>query len=141
MTCRGRAPSLATAIAMARCPCVQPRRSLNRGVIRVAAVFSRPARRPARRLPSASGLGCDHEGGPVLDGDRELRREAVPGGQCKPGSRAGAPPIVTAWSVCGPPGAGVRRRPGWSFYVGRRILLCRCRDRPCLGAAVLGRGQ
>jgi hypothetical protein len=41
-----------------------------------------------------------------LDGDRELRREAVPGGQCKPGSRAGAPPIVTAWSVCGTAGHG-----------------------------------
>lgn len=39
-------------------------------------------------------------------GDRELRREAVPGGQCKPRSRAGAPPIVTARSVCGTAGHG-----------------------------------
>ena len=45
-------------------------------------------------------LGCDHEGGPIMDGDRELRREAAAWRRFMPSSRAGAPPTVIAWSVC-----------------------------------------
>ena len=59
--------------------------------------------------------------------------EPLPGGQCQ--AAGGAPPVVTAWSGCGTAGHGCEAAAGGRSRVGREILLCRCCDRPCLGAA------
>jgi hypothetical protein len=62
-------------------------------------------------------LGRDRESGPIMGGDRELDGKPPPAGQGMPSSRAGVPPTVMAWSVCGLPGTDVRRRrPGGSFW-------------------------
>ena len=59
-------------------------------------------------------------------------RAKQPGG-APPG---GAPPVVTAWSGCGTAGHGCAAAgPGGRSRGGRQVLLCRCCDRPCLGAA------
>lgn len=86
------------------------------------------------RLPCPAGLGM-----------RSRRRSrhgwwprAPPwkpsGGHWMPSSWVGALPIVTAWSVCGTAGRGCAA--ARVVVLGRRqILLCRCCDRPCPGAA------
>ena len=53
-------------------------------------------RRRPRRV-----LGCEHERGAMADGDGEFHQEAAPLRALHASSRAGAPPIVMAWSVCG----------------------------------------
>ena len=100
---------------------------------------ARKAWKAARPAGSAAavrvGFGCDHAGGSIVDGGRKPPGKPLPGGQYMPGSRAGAPPIMTAWPVGGPPGTDVGGAPGGHSRVGRQVLLGRCFDRPCLDAA------
>ncbi len=56
-----------------------------------------------------------------MDGDRKLHRKLLPDGRGAPGSRAGAPPIVTAWPVSGPPGTDVRWRQAEGEFFRARI--------------------
>ena len=51
-------------------------------------------------------LGRDRESGPIMGGDRGLHGKPPPAGQGVPGSRAGVPPTVMAWSVRGTAGHG-----------------------------------
>jgi hypothetical protein len=85
-------------------------------VIRVVNVFSRPARSADSAAAVRAGFGdATTKTVPswmVTASSTGKLSLAVSASQA---ARAGVPPIVTTWSVCGTEGAGVRRRPGWSF--------------------------